>query len=165
MSPKSMGESRSASAELGWTWGSSLPSVEDQILAPGRFPVARCVDFPITHGLPCLCRSSFRPSSGLLLAVWGRCLVAMSCPTLCDPTDCSLPGSSVLGISQASIQEWVAISFSRGSSQPRDWELLHGQASSLWLSHQGSPSQGSPTPRLSYIFVTVFTLMPSAFEL
>ena len=93
-------------------------------------------------------RSSFRPSSGLLLAVWGRCLVAMSCPTLCDPTDYNPPGSSVHGISQASIQEWVAISFSRGSSQPRDWELLHGQVSSLWLSHQGSPSQGSPTPQI-----------------
>ena len=40
--------------------------------------------------------------------------------TLCDPMDCSLPGSSVHGISEASILEWVAISFSRGSSQPRD---------------------------------------------
>ena len=152
-----MGESRSASAELGWTWGSSLPSVEDQILAPKRFPVARCVDFPVTHGLPCLCRSSFRPSSGLLLAVWGRCLVAMSCPTLCDPTDYNPPGSSVHGISQASIQEWVAISFSRGSSQPRDWELLHGQVSSLWLSHQGSPSQGSPTPQIILLLCHSFS--------
>ena len=41
-------------------------------------------------------------------------------PTLCDPMDCSLPGSSVHGISQARILEWVAIPFSRGSSQPRD---------------------------------------------
>ena len=47
--------------------------------------------------------------------------VAQSCPTLCDPTDCSLPGSSVHGIFQARILEWVAISFSRRSSQPRDW--------------------------------------------
>ena len=38
----------------------------------------------------------------------------------CDPIDCSLPGSSVPGILQARIVEWVAISFSRGSSQPRD---------------------------------------------
>ena len=37
-----------------------------------------------------------------------------------DPMDCNLPGSSVHGISQARILEWVAISFSRGSSQPRD---------------------------------------------
>ena len=43
-------------------------------------------------------------------------LVAKSCPTFCDPTDCSPPGSSVHGILQARILEWVAISFSKGSS-------------------------------------------------
>ena len=47
-------------------------------------------------------------------------LIAQSCPTLCDPTDCSPLGSSVHGISQASILKWVAISFSMGSSLPRD---------------------------------------------
>ena len=46
--------------------------------------------------------------------------VIQSCPTLCDPMDCSLPGSSVHGIFQAIVLEWTAISFSRGSSQPRD---------------------------------------------
>ena len=46
--------------------------------------------------------------------------VAQSCPTLCDPMDCSLPGSSVHRIFQARILEWVTISFSRGSSRPRD---------------------------------------------
>ena len=45
--------------------------------------------------------------------------VAQSCPTLCDPVDCSPPGSSIHGILQARILEWVAIFFSRGSSQPR----------------------------------------------
>ena len=39
--------------------------------------------------------------------------------TLCNPMDCSLPGSSVHGIFQAIVLEWIAISFSRGSSQPR----------------------------------------------
>ena len=47
-------------------------------------------------------------------------LVAQLRPTLCDYMDCSPPGSSVHGISQARILEWVAISFSRGSFQPRD---------------------------------------------
>ena len=42
------------------------------------------------------------------------------CPTPCDPMDCSPPGSSVHGISQARTLEWVAISSSRGSSHPRD---------------------------------------------
>ena len=53
--------------------------------------------------------------------------VAQLCPTLCDPMDCSLPGcSSVHGIFQAIVLEWNAISFSRGSSQPRD---------RTWVSH------------------------------
>ena len=46
--------------------------------------------------------------------------VAQSCPTLCDTMDCSLPGSSLHGIFQTRVLEWVAISFSRGSSWPRD---------------------------------------------
>ena len=46
--------------------------------------------------------------------------VAQSCLTLCDPLVCSLPGSPLHGIFQARILEWVAISFSRGSSRPRD---------------------------------------------
>ena len=46
--------------------------------------------------------------------------VAKLCQTLCNPMDCSLPGSSVHGIFQARILEWVAISSSRGSSQLRD---------------------------------------------
>ena len=47
-------------------------------------------------------------------------LVTQSCPALCDPMDCSLPGSSVHGILQARILEWVAIPFFRGYSQPKD---------------------------------------------
>ena len=46
--------------------------------------------------------------------------VAQSCPTLCNPMDCCPPGSSVHGILQARILEWVAFPFSRGSSKPRD---------------------------------------------
>ena len=48
------------------------------------------------------------------------CMCAQSCPTLCNPMECSPPVSSVHGISQGRILEWVAISFSRISSQPRD---------------------------------------------
>ena len=49
-----------------------------------------------------------------------KVLVAQSCLTLWDPVDCSPPDSSAHGILQARMQEWVAIPFSRGSSQPRD---------------------------------------------
>ena len=48
------------------------------------------------------------------------CPVAQLCLTVCDPTDCNLPGSSVHGILQARIVKWVAMPSSRGSSRPRD---------------------------------------------
>ena len=61
--------------------------------------------------------------------------VSQSCPTLCDPVDGSPPGSSIHGILQTRILEWVAISFSRGSSQPRDrTRVSHigGRRFNLW---------------------------------
>ena len=65
---------------------------------------------------------------------------AVSVPLSEAPCMCSLPASSVHGISQAGILEWVAISFSRGSSQPREQtHLWHWQADCLPLSHQRSP--------------------------
>ena len=69
--------------------------------------------------------------------------VAQSCPTLCDPMDCSLPGSSLHGILQARILEWVATSFSRGSSQPRDWTLVShiaGRCFNLWATREAQTS-------------------------
>ena len=50
--------------------------------------------------------------------------VAELCLTLCDPVDCSLPGFSIHGIFQARVLEWGAISFSRVSSRPRDWNQV-----------------------------------------
>ena len=61
--------------------------------------------------------------------------VAQSCLTLCNPGDYSPPGSSIHGILQARILEWVAISFSRGSSWPRDWtqvSRIAGRGFNLW---------------------------------
>ena len=60
-----------------------------------------------------------------------------------DPMDCNPPGSSVHGISQARILKWVATSFSRGSSQPRDRTFISciGRWIFLPLSHQGSPHE------------------------
>ena len=62
-------------------------------------------------------------------------LVAQFCPNLCNPINCSLPGSSVHGILQARILEWVAISFSRGSSPPRNWtqvSCIAGRFFTIW---------------------------------
>ena len=64
-----------------------------------------------------------------------KVLVAQLGPTLCNPMDCSLPGSSVQGVLQARIVEWVAIPFSRGSSRPRDQALVSpiaGRFSTIW---------------------------------
>ena len=66
--------------------------------------------------------------------------VAQSCPTLCDPMYCSLPGCSVHGIFQAIVLEWIAISFSGGSSRPGlNPGLPHCRQTFYHLSHQGSP--------------------------
>ena len=63
-----------------------------------------------------------------------------SCLTLCDPMDNSPPGSSVHGILQARILEWVAVPSSRGSSQPRDWTRSPTlQADSLSSEPPGKP--------------------------
>ena len=84
------------------------------------------------------------------------CLVAELCLTLCDPMDCIPPGSSVHGISQARKMEWAVISFSTGSSQPRDcahvsyigrWILHH-------LSHQEIYMSASKTCQKYYRILT-----------
>ena len=88
------------------------------------------------------------PKTIYLIAIWYRekwvrecvCVfIAQSCPTLCNPMDCSPPGSSVHEIFQARILEWVTISFSRGSSQPRDRTLVSwtaGKFSTNWATRE-----------------------------
>ena len=82
--------------------------------------------------------SSFKKHSIFKTTSWWFLLlseVAQSCLTLCDPMDCSLQLYSVHGIIQARVLEWVAISFSRGSSQPRDrtWvSWIVGRCFTIW---------------------------------
>ena len=71
------------------------------------------------------------------------CMHVNSSPTLCDPMDCSPSGSSVHGILQTRILEWVAISYPRGSSWPRDWTHV-SMGDSSPRCHLGSPRQMSP---------------------
>ena len=78
--------------------------------------------FILTKGCVCLCVS-----------------VIQSCLTLCSPMDCSLPGSSVHGILQTRILEWVDIPSSRGSSQPRDrtWcSCIAGRFFTVWVTRE-----------------------------
>ena len=85
-------------------------------------------------------------------------LVAQSCPTLCDPMDCSPPGSSVLGILQVRILEWVVISSSRGSSQSRDQTRVSNTAGELftfWATREAQEEELAWTP-----YPTYYTFMP-----
>ena len=80
--------------------------------------------------LSCLPTHSLFPSPEILCA-----LLPQLCPTPCSSTDCSPSGSSIHGILQARILEWVAISLSRGSSRPRDWtQVSHvaGRFFTIW---------------------------------
>ena len=95
----------------------------------------------------CLIYSGHSQEAGMAGAVgWGRVggqkgtrEDLVSSPTLCNPMDCSLPGSSVHEIFQARILEWVAIPFSRGSSQPRDWtqvSCITGEFFTTWATRE-----------------------------
>ena len=84
-------------------------------------------------------------TAGRYFTTWAtrEASVTQSCPTLCNPVDCSLPGSSVHGILQARILEWVAISFSRGSSWLRDQtqvSRIAGRCLTLWTTREAPTS-------------------------
>ena len=93
---------------------------------------------------------NLKPVSGGKVKV----LVPQSCPTICNPMDCSPPDSSVQGILRARILQWVwvAISFSRGSSQPRGqtWvSCIAGTLFTIWNTRRGSVSGGAKIPTQS----------------
>ena len=97
--------------------GSSQPRNRTQVSQiAGRFFTSWATRAVLWLPYTCIFLLLILPFLNLLICV----LVTQSCLTLCDPMDCSPVGSSVHGILQARILEWVAISFSRGSSEPRD---------------------------------------------
>ena len=114
--------------EVKWAYGSittnkasggdGIPVELFQILKDDAVKVLHsiCQQIWKIHQWPQVWKSQFSLQCQRMLKV----LVTQLCPTPCDPMDCSPPGSSVHEIFQARILEWVAISFSRGSSQPRD---------------------------------------------
>ena len=99
---------------------SQLKSSKGQVIY--RYPIIRCSHLYLSLTSQCPLIQLSSQDSNFSVHQWFHCCcsVAQSCPTLCEPLDCSPPGSSVHGISQARILEWVAIAFSRGSSAPRD---------------------------------------------
>ena len=88
-----------------------------------------------------------------LWVVWVK--VAQSCPTLCEPLDSSLPGSSVHRILQARILEWIAISFSRGSSRSRNWTqvpCIVGRFFTIWATREAQSFWGEILNRVFFFF-------------
>ena len=75
-------------------------------------------DFPFLQQLQCKIQDKDGQKASQE-AEWS--MLVLSCSVICDPMDWILPSSSVHGILQARILEWVATAFSRGSSQPRNW--------------------------------------------
>ena len=95
---------------------------------------------------------------GLDGALWSRCCAQslQSCPTLCNPVDRSPPASSVYGIIQARILEWVAISFSRGLNRPSNW---------TYISYVSCIGSGFFTTRASRCFDFILSATGSTKEL
>ena len=96
-----------------WSLPPSKPAVTSQVSLP-LHPSDCCLHHHI----------SFLTLNLLLPSFTSRVLVPHLCLTLCDPMGCSLPGSSVHGVLQARIPEWVAMPSSRESSWPRDWTRI-----------------------------------------
>ena len=92
--------------------------------------------FSMTSSIGLIVTRSQKPSSCVCVCVcvW----ITQLCPALCDPMNCSLPGFSVHGTLQARILEWIAIPFSRGSSQPRDRTLVSCRFFTVWATGKSS---------------------------
>ena len=87
----------------------------------------------------CWNTSEFNLEQSFLYLYTLRVCVSQSCPTLCDTMDCSPPHSSIQGILQAIILEWVAIPFSKKSSQPKDqtWvSCIAGRFFTVWATRE-----------------------------
>ena len=109
-----------------------------------------------------LVSSDFTALSWCLYSV--RLCRSLSHVWLCDLVVCNPPASSVHGILQARVIEWVAIPFSRGSSQPRDWtqvSCIAGRFFTIWATREAQCSLRGPQhlqcyPSLCLVFITEF---------
>lgn len=124
--------------------GTALNKWKREISAPMELLFQWYVSFleaPQTKCLACAC-------------VWAR-----SCLTPCDPMDCSLPGSSAHGIAQAGILEWVAIPFSIGSSQLRDWTRV--SCIGRWILYHWATWEAQAS---MYIILTIYLLSFNSYD-
>ena len=112
---------------IGWLFW--VPHVLDQFLCWESLTEESSSDYSTF-----IARRHFKLQTGNIL-----CFVAQSCPTLCDPVFCGWPGSSVCGILQARILEWVAIPFCTRSSWPRAqtcFSCIEGRFFTIWTTRE-----------------------------
>ena len=138
-----------------YAWRESVQAYENTLTMRALAAAFQFRSAPVFfHWLAAICPPVASPSSGTLACHWAKLLpwnctamhtqggkrsVAQLCLTLCNPMDYSPPGCSVHGISQAKTLEWVAISFSRGSSQPRYWawvSCITGRFFTIWATRE-----------------------------
>ena len=104
-------------------------------------------NFRIQGLTPLLVSSALHMDSLPMHYKWSE--FTQSCPTLCDPMDYSSPSSSIHGIFQARVLEWVAISFSRGSPWPRDWtwiSCIAGRLFTIWATREAYKGKWKSPP-------------------
>ena len=124
--PGNLGLSYIFLAHVTWDWGRHPPgmAVSQPVRSQAvRASLSQTCPFLSSSKRVLFCRHNCLGTVCVCVSVCvclRACSVAESCTILCDPLDCSPPVSSVYGIIQERILEWAAISYSRGSSQPRD---------------------------------------------
>ena len=104
-----------------------------------KFPCYSPYISPSSFSPPPMSISLFSMSVSSLKRSESESKVTQLCPTLCDPMDCSLTGFSIHGIFQTRVPEWVDATFSRGSSQLRDWtqaSQIAGRPFTLWTTRE-----------------------------
>ena len=124
---RSCSKASSNSVHLSWGWQAAFRAPKGSLLSKAI-----------------LWELLFESMCYLLLHVWNNVLFALSCLTVCNPMDYSPPGSSVHGILQARILEWVAIPLLQGIFPTQGSNLalcLHCRQILYCLNHQGSPDQ------------------------
>ena len=106
-----------------WPLASSSPlSIDHQPLLSFMENTEIWIIIFLPTPVPTVILGYFSTHKGMCVCVHAKSL--QSCQTLCDPMDCSPPASSVHGILQARMLEWVAMPFSRGAFWPRDWTYI-----------------------------------------
>ena len=97
--------------------------------------------------------------------LWSESELAQSCLTLCNPMDCSLPGSFVHGILQGRVLEWVAISFSRGAPEASDWtqvSCIAGRFFNVWSTREALVNPSVQLLSHVQLFATPWTIAHQA---